>query len=70
MAFWLPGVLCYEKHKVSIVVYLSEYAGYTDSNKMSSKLVRNASCSGEKIDPHIQLKIQEHLCADTDWGRG
>lgn len=66
----LPGVLCYEKHKVCIAVYLSEYTGYTDGNT-SFKLVRSASRDSEKIDPpHIKLEIQKHLCTNANWEHG
>lgn len=37
----------------------------TDGNT-SFKLVRNASCGAEKIDPHVKLKIQEHLCSNAN----
>ena len=61
---------CYEKHKVYIAVYLSEYTGYTDGNT-SFKLVRSASRGSEKIDPpHIKLEIQKHLCTNANWEHG
>jgi len=53
---------CYEKHKVYIAMYLSEYTGYTDGNT-SFKLVRSASRGSEKIDPPTLNWRFRNICA-------